>query len=265
MPAQSALSGNSLIVSENLTPSAYPGENWREHVLQKRPGISRLRNAVRNRHRRCIHQAPEMEARNQVIEVTTATVLQIGGCRFRIEPIASDEPARTMPPNLTARSGDSTPTEWRIAEAELQRKTNMPFEPPSAAKAERIALWPRVGGKYHATSGLDIEIARVVGRDGSLWFVIDVKDRPVALRRNGLAWFALPRDPTSPARGDAIIHQGTTSWVGDVLGEAEVGGWAVTNASGVPLHVLRSEEGRWMSLGAVEVKSQASGEQAGSD
>jgi hypothetical protein len=129
----------------------------------------------------------------------------------------------------------------------------MPFEPPSIVRTERISLVPRVGGTYHALVGGDVEIARVIGRDGLLWIVIDVNEKPVVLRRIELRWHALPRDPTEPLPGQPILHNGVQSIVKHVLGEAEVGGWAVVNDQDVTLHVIRGEANHWVSLGAIEL------------
>lgn len=193
---------------------------------------------------------------NQVIEVVGPTVLQVGGCRVTLEPFATT-PAQVVsppPPTSSAPSlGAPRPADWRLAEEELQRKSNMPFEIPSICKTERLELTPRVGGRYHAITGDDVEIAEVVIRHGPLWFIFDVHNRPVALKRIDMRWHALPRDHIAPVAGDKIVHSGTQSTVVQVLGEAELGGWVVLNEGERPIHVLRSEGRVWVSLGAVEI------------
>lgn len=192
---------------------------------------------------------------NQVIEVVGPTVLQVGGCRVTLEPFANATETRSAPPEPPApTTGAPRPADWRRAEEELQRKSNMPFEAPSVCKTERLELAPRVGGRYHAIAGDDVEIAEVVLRHGPLWFIFDVNGRPVALKRINMRWHALPRDQIPPLAGDKIVHTGTQSTVVQVLGEAELGGWVVVNEGERPIHVLRSEGRVWVSLGAVEIE-----------
>jgi hypothetical protein len=102
---------------------------------------------------------------------------------------------------------------------------------------------------------MEVEIARVVGRDGALWIIVDVMERPVVLRRLDLTWRALPRDRTSPVEGDVILHDGAQTVVTEVLGEAEIGGWAVRDTGASPLHVIRGEASHWISLGVVELET----------
>jgi hypothetical protein len=201
--------------------------------------------------------------KNQIIEVTSAATFQIGGCRVTIEPDVAEPtltPDVTPPPPPTGiarpvkSSYTSNPAEWRLAEAELQRKAGTPFEIPTECKSERVEMAPRVGGKYHAPTGIDVEITKVIGRDGALWFVVDVNGRPAAVKRYGMKWHSLPRDPLSPVPGDLIIHHGAITMVTAVHGEAEAGGWGVTNNLGNALHVLHGEANHWMSLGAVQVE-----------
>jgi hypothetical protein len=192
-----------------------------------------------------------------MFEVREATVLQIGGCRITIEPDVGD--AGAMSAHRRANSSYSNnPAEWRIAEAELQRKTNAPFELATECKTERLEMAPREGGKYHSIRGDDVQIARVIGTDGSLWFVVDVNGRPVALKLFDLKWHALPRHNAPPRVGDLVIHEDGESAISEVYGEAEVGGWCVSSDRGVRLHVVRASPNagasRWMSFGTVELE-----------
>jgi hypothetical protein len=194
--------------------------------------------------RRLVNTSPAREA-----------VLQVGDCRITITPFGR-EPARSSAPfsqRLLDKSADSTPAEWQAAEAEVQSRTNMPFEMPGAVRTERISLVPRAGATYRALTGADVEIARVVGRDGLLWAAIDVNEKPVVLKRVELRWHALPPSAREPMPGQPILHGGVESIVKDVLGEAEVGGWAVLNDQDVPLHVICGESNHWVSLGAIEL------------
>jgi hypothetical protein len=192
--------------------------------------------------------------KNQVIEVLGPTVLQVGGCRVTLEPFAPAESPAAPPNHAAPPNSPPSPADWRLAEAELQSKSNMPFEVPTLCKTERLELAPRIGGRYHAIAGDEVGIAEVVARHGALWFIVDVNQRPVALKRIDMRWHALPRDHVSPCRGDKIVHNGTESSVVQVLGEAELGGWVVLNEGERPIHILRSEGRVWVSLGAVEVE-----------
>jgi hypothetical protein len=182
-------------------------------------------------------------------------VLQVGGCQVTVMPFDLESARLSQTQRVPAKSGAPTPKEWLQAEAEIQRKTNMPFETTTPVRTERLSLAPRAGGKYHAITGVDVEIAKVVGRDGALWIVIDVNDRPVVLKRIDFNWHALPRDPTSPQPNDVIVHHGAESVVREILGEAEVGGWGVTSSEGIAVHVIRGDAHRWFSLGEIEVES----------
>jgi hypothetical protein len=190
-----------------------------------------------------------------VIEVTSGMILQLGDCRLIVEPAASSSATSNPRPHPSSNSDRVTPREWQAAEVEMQTRTNIPFEPPSAPRADRLSLVPRPRGKYHSLAGFDVEIARVVARDGALWVIVDVKGRPVVLKRVDLTWRALPRDRTAPAVGDVILHDGTQGIVAEILGEAEVGGWAVSDTRGLPLHVVRGEARHWISLGAVQLET----------
>jgi hypothetical protein len=183
-----------------------------------------------------------------IIEITRSTILQIGGCRITIDPGAVN---RTPAMLSDAENRDPTPSQWRRAEAELQSKTQVPFETPSECKSPRVQFQPRVGSTYRALTGADVEIAQVSGRDGELWFAVDVKGRPVALRRIDFKWHALPRDDTSPVVGDVVRRGSTETRIVEVLGEAEIGGWAVRDSTQTALHVLRSGDKRWMSFGVI--------------
>lgn len=200
------------------------------------------------------HETP-MPTREHEIEITGPTVLKIGGYRITIEP--DPEMVRSFVESAArlVSGRDRTVRDSQVAEAELRKRTRTPFEPESASKVERLSFVPRAGGSFRAVGGLPTEIARVVGRDGSLWFVLDAAGRPFALRRVDLAWHATPVNPTAPASGDVIVHSSAESSVAEVIGKAEVGGWVVKNNAGVSLHVLRSDTGRWMSLGMAEVRA----------
>lgn len=195
-----------------------------------------------------------MPAREQEIEITGRTVLRVGGFRITIEP--DDAAAECANGQLSLRVGrDESVRSWQIAEAENRGRNRTPFEPESECKVERLSFVPRTGGTFRAVGGLPVEIARVVGRDRSLWFVLDAAGRPFALRRVDLAWHAVPANPTGPVPGDVIVHASAESTIAEIVGKAEVGGWVVVNNAGVSLHVLRSEAGRWMSLGMAEVRA----------
>lgn len=203
------------------------------------------------RHKPC---TTAVTVKSQLIQVTGPTVFLLAGYRITVEPLVPEVRPPLVDSPMAGRTKEAAASDWLEAEAQLQRETNMPFEPTSVARGGRLQFAPRAGGKFRAPTGAEVEIARVVGRDGALWLVTDASGRPAVLKRVECQWHALPRDYTAPAPGDVIVHNGIKSHISAVLGEAEVGGWAVANGGEVPLHVFRGEGNHWISLGVVEVE-----------
>jgi hypothetical protein len=178
----------------------------------------------------------------------------IGGFRLTPDPSAGLLPRSA--PTPPGGSRPPTPTEWRAAEAELQDKTHMPFEPPSGqvpTERRRLTSSPAVGDMFRSYTGGMVQIAEVVARDDTTCFVFAPAGRPYALRRIGLTWHALPPSAAVPATGDTLIRREVSLTVAVVLGEAEIGGWAVSDSAGTVHHVLYSQANRWVSLGVVDV------------
>jgi hypothetical protein len=177
--------------------------------------------------------------KNQILEDTSPTVFQIGQYRVTVE--SGTKTANGHCQTNTTPSKDRI--EWRNPLRKLQPRSR------AAGGSELFEPVPVVGGTYLGPAGDEFEIARVVGRDGSRWFAIDVDGFAVALKRVGTKWHALVHDHVTPAAGDLILHHGGISMVTAVLGEAVEGGWSVSNNLGNSLHVIHGEANHWMSLG----------------
>jgi hypothetical protein len=193
-----------------------------------------------------------MKSIDRVINVTSRTVLHIGGHRVTIEPAARiQHPERYVSP-FVAGAREFRPADWQAAEAELQSRVNMPFEPPARPirKSDCVQRSPQPGSTFHGLGGTEVEIARVAGKYEGIWCVVDRQGRPARVRRLGLRWTALPPDVAQPECGNVILHESGRTVIKEVLRHVDGCSWSVTNFNDERHHVLHADGEYWFSIGA---------------
>ena len=220
---------------------------------------------------------------DRVIEINERTILLFGGCRLTIEPdkgmplslaapgsaqsvvdVSSRPSSRageTLAPSPSVPSGtpESTPGYplapfTRARMAARQAPPIVPFVPGAAPRVVSQAVCrPQEGDQIVYPNEYTDLIGKVVGEYQEWWFILTRAGVPAAVHHNRGKFFVRTPTDKTPLRGDVVFAVEGNFPIETVIGEAEVGGWLVTNAGGQIFHVLHIVAERWAKLQEAEI------------